>query len=329
MRTAEEDLIAALRSGDRSALARAITLVESRRPEDRERATALLQALSPSMSSLRIGITGIPGAGKSTLIDALGAALIARGHRVAVLAVDPSSQRSGGSILADKTRMQRLATEPRAFVRPTATGGTLGGIALRTRETMLLCEAAGHDRVLVETVGAGQNELDVDQVTDITMLLLIAGAGDELQGIKRGIMESADVVVVTKSDSAPPALVSAAMNDLRHALQLMPLRNGRRPPVHRCSALTGEGITELADLLEDLGAGIRSTGAMLHRRNAQSVHWLHAGLGQALLEHALRDRRVAGALPGLEAEVASGTLDPAVAVDRLMNLIRTGDAPPP
>lgn len=329
MRTAEEDLIAALRSGDRSALARAITLVESRRPEDRERATALLQALSPSTSSLRIGITGIPGAGKSTLIDALGAALIARGHRVAVLAVDPSSQRSGGSILADKTRMQRLATEPRAFVRPTATGGTLGGIALRTRETMLLCEAAGHDRVLVETVGAGQNELDVDQVTDITMLLLIAGAGDELQGIKRGIMESADVVVVTKSDSAPSALVSAAMNDLRHALQLMPLRNGRRPPVHRCSALTGEGITELADLLEDLGAGIRSTGAMLHRRNAQAVHWLHAGLGQALLEHALRDRRVAGALPGLEAEVASGTLDPAVAVDRLMNLIRTGDAPPP
>ncbi|HQW87309.1 MAG TPA: methylmalonyl Co-A mutase-associated GTPase MeaB [Flavobacteriales bacterium] len=329
MRPEEEDLIAALRSGDRSALARAITLVESRRPEDRARLSAVLAALTDPIASLRIGITGIPGAGKSTLIDALGSALLDRGHRVAVLAVDPSSQRSGGSILADKTRMHRLSTDPRAFVRPTATGGTLGGIALRTRETMLLCEAAGYDRVLVETVGAGQNESDVDRVTDLTVLLLIAGAGDELQGIKRGIMESADVVVVTKTDMAPPAMVGAAVNDLVHALQLMPLRDGRRSPVLRCSAITGEGVDELASLLEDLGAQCRSTGSLMRRRNDQAVHWLHAGLGQALLEHALRDERLAAALPGLEARVSTGAIDPAVAVDQLMNLFRTGDAPPP
>lgn len=329
MRTEDEDLITALRSGDRSALARAITLVESRRPEDRSRLMALLAMLTDHGGSLRIGITGIPGAGKSTLIDALGAALIDRGHRVAVLAVDPSSQRSGGSILADKTRMHRLATDPRAFVRPTATGGTLGGLALRTRETLLLCEEAGYDRVLVETVGAGQNESDVDRVTDLTVLLLIAGAGDELQGIKRGIMEAADVVVVTKTDAAPPALVNAAVSDLEHALHLMPLRDGRRPPVLRCSALTGEGIADLAGLLEELGRRCGSTGALQRRRNAQAAHWLHTGLRQALLDRALQDPRLAGALPGLEAQVSAGTLDPAVAVDRLMGLLRTGGAPPP
>ena len=329
MRADEVDLIAALRSGDRSALARAITLVESRRPDDRARLAAMLSTLTTPGGSLRIGITGIPGAGKSTLIDTLGSALLNRGHRVAVLAVDPSSQRSGGSILADKTRMLRLSTDPRAFVRPTATGGTLGGIALRTRETMLLCEAAGYDRVLVETVGAGQNESDVDRVTDLTVLLLIAGAGDELQGIKRGIMESADVVVVTKTDMAPPAMVGAAVNDLVHAIQLMPLRDGRRPPVLRCSAVTGEGVDELADLLEDLGARSRSSGSLMRLRHAQAVHWLHAGLGQALLEHALRDERLAAELPGLEAQVSAGAIDPAVAVDRLMRLFRTGGAPPP
>lgn len=329
MGTEEQDLIAAIRSGDRGALARAITLVESRRLEDRARLSALLGTLTGLGASLRIGITGIPGAGKSTLIDALGSALLNRGHRVAVLAVDPSSQRTGGSILADKTRMHRLSTDPRAFVRPTATGGTLGGLALRTRETMLLCEAAGYDRVLVETVGAGQNESDVDRVTDLTVLLLIAGAGDELQGIKRGIMESADVVVVTKMDLAPPAMVGAAVNDLVHAIQLMPLRDGRRPPVLRCSAITGEGVDELADLLEDLGDQCMSTGSLMQRRNRQAVYWLHAGLGQALLGHALQDERLAAALPGLEAQVSTGAIDPTVAVDRLMRLFRTGGAPPP
>ena len=329
MRTEDEDLITALRSGDRSALARAITLVESRRPEDRSRLMALLALLADHAESLRIGITGIPGAGKSTLIDALGSALLDKGHRVAVLAVDPSSHRSGGSILADKTRMHRLSTDARAFVRPTATGGTLGGIALRTRETMLLCEEAGYDRILVETVGAGQNESDVDRVTDLTVLLLIAGAGDELQGIKRGIMEAADVVVVTKTDAAPSALVNAAVNDLVHALHLMPLRDGRRPPVLRCSAMTGVGIAELAALLEELGARCRTMGTLLERRRQQAIHWLNAGLGQALLEHALRDERLAGVLPGLQARVAAGDLDPAVAVDHLMRLLRTGDAPPP
>ncbi len=323
------DAIAALRSGDRSALARAITLVESRRPDDRARLAALLAACGAPPDSLRIGITGIPGAGKSTLIDALGMALLEAGHRVAVLAVDPSSSRSGGSILADKTRMHRLATDPRAFVRPTAAGGTLGGIALRTRETMLLCEAAGYDRVLVETVGAGQNELDVERVADLTVLLLIAGAGDELQGIKRGIMEAADVVVVTKTDSAPPALVQAAVNDLAHAIQLLPLRDGRRPAVLRISALTGEGVGALADHLEELARGVRAKGTLAARRHAQAVHWLHAGLGQALLERALQDVRVAGALPHLEQEVARGAMDPVVAVDRLMALLRTGDGPPP
>lgn len=329
MADADEDLVAALRCGDRSALARAITLVESRRPQDRARLTRLLALLGADRPGLRLGITGIPGAGKSTLVDALGMALLTRGRRVAVLAVDPSSQRSGGSILADKTRMARLATDPRAFVRPTAAGGTLGGLALRTREALLLCEAAGFDRVLVETVGAGQNELDVEHVTDLTVLLLVAGTGDELQGIKRGIMEAADVVVLNKTDSAPPALVQAAVNDLTQALRLLPPRDGRRPPVLRCSALTGDGIAALADVLEDLGARALADGTLAHRRRAQAVHWLHAGLGQALLEHALQDRRLARALPELEAAVADQGLDPVVAVDRLMALFRKGDAPPP
>ena len=182
--------------------------------------------------------------------------------------------------------------------------------------------------MLVETVGAGQNESDVDRVTDLTVLLLIAGAGDELQGIKRGIMESADVVVVTKMDLAPPAMVGAAVNDLVHAIQLMPLRDGRRPPVLRCSAITGEGVDELADLLEDLGDQCMSTGSLMQRRNRQAVYWLHAGLGQALLGHALQDERLAAALPGLEAQVSTGAIDPTVAVDRLMRLFRTGGAPP-
>ncbi len=329
MAVADQDLIAALRTGDRSALARAVTLVESRRPGDRARLTTLLGGLNGQPSGLRIGITGIPGAGKSTLVDALGMALLDRGHRVAVLAVDPSSPRSGGSILADKTRMTRLATDPRAFVRPTAAGGTLGGVALRTREALLLCEAAGFDRVLVETVGAGQNELDVERVTDLTVLLLVAGTGDELQGIKRGIMEAADVVVLNKTDSAPPAQVQAAVNDLTLALRLLPPREGGRPPVLRCSALSGDGIDRLADALEDLGARATASGILAQRRRAQAVHWLHAGLGQALLEEALQDQRLAAALPEMEQAVAQMGLDPLVAVDRLMALLRTGGAPPP
>ncbi|MFZ1692579.1 MAG: methylmalonyl Co-A mutase-associated GTPase MeaB, partial [Flavobacteriales bacterium] len=215
------DLVPMLRQGDRAALGRAITLIESGRQADESAAQELISACLPwSGNALRLGITGIPGVGKSTLIDALGIWLIGQGHRVAVLAIDPSSARSGGSILGDKTRMERLSQHEAAFIRPSPTSGMLGGVARRTREAIILCEAAGYDRILIETVGAGQNELEVDQLADLNLLLLIAGAGDELQGIKRGIMESADVIAFTKCDGDARTAAEAARRDLRGAIQL-------------------------------------------------------------------------------------------------------------
>ncbi len=242
-----DTLVEGVRAGRRAVLARAITLVESRKPEHQGLAEELVQALLPSTGkATRVGITGVPGVGKSTTIDALGTHLLERGHRVAVLAVDPSSSRTGGSILGDKTRMARLSMDERAFVRPSPAAGTLGGVAARTRETLLLCEAAGYDVILVETVGVGQSETAVADMTDTFLVLMLPGAGDELQGIKKGIIEIADILAVNKADgpNAPRAKKAAA--DYRAALHLL---GGREPhwstPVLTYSGLTGEGIEEL------------------------------------------------------------------------------------
>lgn len=323
-------LFDALRAGDRSALARAITLAESTRPEERKAMLALLGSILPHTGkALRLGITGVPGVGKSTLIDVLGLALIERGHRVAVLAVDPSSSRSGGSILGDKTRMERLSVHPEAFVRPTPAGGTLGGVARRTRETILLCEAAGYDRVLIETVGVGQSELAVDRMTDLNLLLMLGGAGDELQGIKRGIMEAADVIAITKTDGGNEARNERAAADLRLAITLLPPRDtGERPPVLLTSTTTGKGIPELATWLEDTAARNLREGHTARRRKQQDRDWLNAALEDATLRALEADQAVAARRAELEQALDAGTMDPYRAADELLALFRKVSSPP-
>src|ERR687889_404284 len=236
-----------VRRGDRAALARAITLMESRRPDHREAARALLQELMPHTGkAVRVGITGVPGVGKSTAIDALGSMLTEKGHRVAVLAVDPSSTRTGGAILGDKTRMARLAVDPNAFIRPSPSSGTLGGVAAKTREAMLLCEAAGFDVVLVETVGVGQSETAVADLTDFFLVLMLPGAGDELQGIKKGILELADMIAVNKADADGGGRAAAAAAEYKAALHILtPASPTWSPPVTTVSGLTGQGLDDL------------------------------------------------------------------------------------
>ncbi len=309
----------ALTTGDRTALARAITLVESTRRADAEEARELVRACLPfTGKAVRIGITGIPGAGKSTLIDALGSHLIGMGHRVAVLAIDPSSVRSGGSILGDKTRMERLSQRPEAFIRPSPTGGMLGGVGRRTRETILLCEAAGYDRILVETVGIGQSELAVDRMTDLNLLLMIGGAGDELQGIKRGIMEVADLIALTKCDGDAEPRNQRSAQDLRAAIQLLPTReHGGRPEVLLTSALTGNGVAALVDKLEALAAALAERGFTAERRREQDRGWLRAAIEERLLADFYADPRIAQLLPGLERAVMAGARSPFDAAEEL------------
>lgn len=321
---AHESLLRDLRHGDRVALARAITLVESTRPADRDAATALIRAaLQDPGSSARIGITGIPGVGKSTLIDALGSHLIAQGRRVAVLAVDPSSTRGGGSILGDKTRMERLAGEEHAFIRPTPSGGTLGGVARRTREAMILCEAAGYDRILIETVGVGQSEAAVDQLTDLNLLLAIGGTGDSLQGIKRGIMEVADLIAINKTDGDNEQRNQRASMDLRQAIAMLPPReSGHRPEVVLCSATTGMGIPRLADALEGIIARDTGSGHRDVRRQEQARWWMRSAIEEELIDNFFRDERVGRMLPAMEERVNKGLISPFDAADELLKQYR-------
>jgi GTPase len=307
------ELADSVMAGDRRALARAITLVESTRPDHRHEAEALLAEVLPAAGgAIRVGISGAPGAGKSTLIEALGLYLVGRGRRVAVLAVDPSSTRSGGSILGDKTRMEQLTRSPDAFVRPSPTGGTLGGVARRTREAMLLCEAAGFDVVLVETVGVGQSEVKVAAMVDLFMVLVAPGGGDELQGLKRGIMELADLVVVNKADGDLAATANATASDYSAALHLVRPRTAAwTPRVITCSALLGEGIDTVWEAAEDFRAAVASELARL--RADQNRQWMWSEVSESLLDALRADGEAAGLAQRLEGEVASGTSTPTAA----------------
>jgi LAO/AO transport system kinase len=318
--TETTDLAHRLTAGDRRALARSITLAESTRADRRAEAAALLDAVLPATGgAVRVGISGTPGAGKSTFIDELGSHLTAAGHRVAVLAVDPSSRRSGGSIMGDKTRMERLARDPAAFIRPSPSGGTLGGVARRTREAVFLCEAAGFDVVLVETVGVGQSETVVADMVDCFVLVVAPGGGDELQGIKRGIMELADVIVVNKADGDLMPAARRAVADHRQAAHLLrPKHPGWTVPVLPVSALHGTGVDEVWAEVETFEAHMTGGGGLDRLRAEQSVAWLWAEVQERLLDAFRRDARVAKRLAGVEADVRAGRVSPTSAARELL-----------
>ena len=319
-------LVEGVLGGDRRSLARAITLVESRRADHRERAQELLVELLPHAGNARrVGISGVPGVGKSTFIDSLGVDLTAAGHRVAVLAVDPSSARSGGSILGDKTRMPRLSVDDNAFVRPSPTAGTLGGVARATRETIVLMEAAGHDVVLVETVGVGQSEVTVAGMVDTFLLLTLARTGDQLQGIKKGILELADVVAVNKADGPHERDARAAAAELSGALRMVtPPDAVWRAPVLACSAETGAGLTEVWDAVGRHRATLEAHGALAARRADQQVQWMWSTVRDRLMDR-LRDApTVRAALPGLEAAVRAGELTATLAADAVLDRLDGG-----
>ena len=319
------DLARAVRDGDRRALARAITLVESARADHRDDAVALLEELLPATGdAIRVGISGAPGAGKSTFIEALGTHLVDHGHRVAVLAVDPSSVRSGGSILGDKTRMEQLSRRPAAYIRPSPSSGTLGGVARRTREAMLVCEAAGFDVVLVETVGVGQSEVAVAGMVDLFVLLLGPGAGDELQGVKRGIVELADLLVVNKADGELADLARHTAADYAHALHLV--RSGDDDAVERvrtCSALLGDGIAELWETIEELVKAARASGELAARRTEQARAWMWSEVTDTMLEELRADPEVNARIASLEADVTGGRVSAAAAARRVLTAFRS------
>ncbi len=315
-------------AGDRRALARAITLAESTRGSHRAEAVALLEELLPRAGgAIRVGISGVPGVGKSTFIERFGLELIGRGHRVAVLAVDPSSKRSGGSILGDKTRMEELSRNSAAFIRPSPTGGTLGGVARRTREAMLLCEAAGFDVVLVETVGVGQSETAVADMVDVFLLLLLPGGGDELQGIKKGIIELADLLVVNKADGELAAAAGRAVAEYQAALHLLrPASRHWQPPVLRCSALTGEGITEVWGAVERCRKAYEDSGELAAKRAQQARSWMWSEVSETLLQALREHPKVAGELAALEREVMAGRTIPGAAATRVLESFLAGKA---
>ncbi len=314
------DLAKLVLKGDRAALARAITLVESKKPEHREKAQVMLRSLLPKTGkAMRLGITGVPGVGKSTTIDALGTFLTGKGHRVAVLAVDPSSIKTGGSILGDKTRMPRLSADEAAFIRPSPTAGTLGGVAARTRETMLLCEAAGYDIVLVETVGAGQSEVAVAEMTDSFLVLMLPGAGDELQGIKKGVLELANVIGVNKADGDNVARARAAATSLKAALHIT--AGNEAPPVLTYSALTGGGITELWETVTAHRKKLETSGALTEKRRAQQIRWMWTLLEERFRGRLRNDPKIKAKLPALEKAVADGKLPADLAAQEIADIL--------
>jgi GTPase len=317
------DLVRGIRAGDRATLARAITLIESKRADHRKTAHHLVQELLPMTGkAVRLGITGAPGAGKSTTIDVLGTYLISEGYKVAVLAVDPSSTRTGGSILGDKTRMARLAVDPHAFVRPSPSSGTLGGVAAKTRETMLVCEAAGYDVVMVETVGIGQSETAVADMTDFFLVLMLPGAGDELQGLKKGIVELADMIAVNKADGDNIERAKVAAAEYRAALNILtPQSAGWSPPVITYSALTGNGINELWAQILAHKEKMAASAELAARRREQQVKWMWTMLEERLTARLRTDASVRTKLRQAEAQVAAGKLAPTLAVEEIARLL--------
>ncbi len=312
-------LATALMQGDRAALAQAITCIES---GSEAIADELIQRCMPATgNSVRMGITGVPGVGKSTFIDTFGMALLEAGKKVAVLAVDPSSPISKGSILGDKTRMERLAADSRAFIRPSPSSETLGGVARKTRETILLCEAAGYDTILVETVGVGQSETAVHGMTDFFVLLMLAGAGDQLQGIKRGIMEMCDAMIITKADGDNATKAIRAKAEYASALHLFPAReDGWFPPVLTTSSIKNAGIEEVLELLATYTAWMKERGLFEVRRKKQNLAWLHESLRNGIIEKFYQNTDIQSQLKVLEERVAAGTVSPFHAATQLLSV---------
>jgi len=315
-----------VRSGNRAMLARAITLVESMKPAHRVLAQNVLQELLPSTGkAIRLGITGVPGVGKSTTIDQLGVNLIEAGHKVAVLAVDPTSKRTGGSILGDKTRMNRLAQMERAFVRPSPTSGTLGGVARKTRETMALAEAAGFDIIIVETVGVGQSETTVADMVDFFLVLLLAGGGDDLQGIKKGIIEIADMIAINKADGENIKRAEAAAAEYRGALSILtPQSTTWTPPVLTISGRADINLDTLWAKIEEHREKTKASGEFAARRQAQALTWMREMLEDRIMQALRSNPKVAEALPDIETDVREGRLLPTLAVDRILALMGIG-----
>ncbi len=324
-----EELAEKVRSGDRLALARAITLIESTREDHRTHAERLLETLLPDTGkSIRVGISGVPGVGKSTFIETFGQHVIAAGHKVAVLAVDPSSRRTGGSILGDKTRMEQLSRNPDAFIRPSPTAGTLGGVARRTREVLLACEAAGFEVVLVETVGVGQSETAVSDLVDMFLLLLLPGGGDELQGIKKGIMELANMVVVNKADGDLADVAGRSAAEYANALRLLhPTTSDWIPPVLTCSSLKGTGISEVWHRIGEFAALMRTSGAFEARRAEQARRWMWGEVDENLLSAFRRHPDVRKLLAELENRVSETEMTPSTAAQILLESFRDGRNP--
>lgn len=321
-----EEAVAGIRAGDRMILSRAITLIESRAEAHRPIAAQVLREVLPFAGrSVRIGITGVPGAGKSTFIECFGMLLCKEGHRVAVLAVDPSSSVSGGSVLGDKTRMEDLSREKNAFIRPSPSAGTLGGVAAKTREVMLLCEAAGFDVILIETVGVGQSEVEVRSMSDFFLLLQIAGAGDELQGIKKGVIEMADAIVVNKADGDNARRAEVARGEYARVLHyLQPYTQGWEPKALSCSALSGQGVPEVWELVGRFKKQMEQSGLFAERRASQNARWLHSLLSEAVLARFFNQSEIRTALPQVKALVEAGRLPVVEAVERLLGLAAEG-----
>jgi LAO/AO transport system kinase len=321
-----EALADEVRAGNRRSLAKAITLVESTRTDHQQAAQRLLELLLPDTGrAARVGVSGVPGVGKSTFIEAFGLRLIGLGKRVAVLAVDPSSALSGGSILGDKTRMPRLAAAPEAFIRPSPAAGSLGGVARRTREALLVCEAAGYDVVLVETVGVGQSEFAVASMVDFFLVLLLAGAGDELQGLKKGILELADALAITKADGDNVRCAELAAADYRNALKLFRHQSASwDPPVLTVSGLAGEGMDRVWSIIDEHRARLGASGELAARRREQRQKWFWSMIDDGLKRHFMARADVRRLLPEMEAAVASAKLTPTEAARRLLDRLDDG-----